>query len=567
MGIASIHRVGSTTPTTQRSRFAGALAFAVVAASFGASLSARADTYANNGGNNLTLSSSWIDLTNPGNTGVAAPGAADIASFDSNANLAAATIYTLGSPTTWGGILVQNPGNAVTIDFGQNPLTLGASGIDMSAAAQNLTLAPTVLTIGAAQNWNVVTGRTLTVNSTVALGSNILTLQGAGGTVFQNVISGAGGLAVSGAVVTLGGTGNSYSGGTTLNSGTLNINTNTAIGTGSFVINGGTINNTSGIAGNLTNGNTQTWNGNFTFTGGAAMDLGNGAVALGANVTVTTTAGILTEEGVISGAFGLGKSGAGTLTLTAANAFTGAVTINAGVLNFNAIGALGASNAINLNGGSLQYGGTPDDISVRTVTLSANSTIDTNGLTVTFANSIGNGGTGGFAKGGTGTLTLAASDNYSGATTVTGSNATNASVLVFPTLASLGTGTAINLNNGTLMYGAGITPDLTARTVTVSGTLSAIDLNGNSVTYANKINGTGTLTLADSSATPVTVTLSPSDAFSGVDPQQWRHVEHGDCEYVAQHDGRDAQHGQHPQFEWGDDGSDGRVGRRRGSGA
>ena len=512
MGIASIHGVGST---TQRSRFAGALAFAVVAASFGASLSARADTFGNNGGNLLSSPGSWINET-PAGTHVAPPGATDIAAFDTNAALTAATIYTLGAPTTWAGIQVVNPGAAVTIDFGQNSLALGASGIDMSAAVQNLTLAPTNLTIAAAQAWNVVTARTLTVSSTVDLGSNILTLQGAGTTAFQNTIMGAGGLVIAGpGIVTLAGGGNTYTGATTLNAGTLNINSGTALGTGTFIINGGTINNTSGLAGFLTNGNTQSWNGNFTYTGGGAMDLGSGAVTLGANITVSVTANVLTEDGVISGAFGLTKAGAGTLTLTAANAFTGATTISAGVLNFNAIGALGTGTAINLNGGTLQYGGSPDDISVRTVTLSANSSIDTNGQTVTFANSIGNGGAGGLTKTGAGTLVLAGSNNYTGNTTVTGDSNTTTSILEFSALTALGSGTTINISNGTLMYAAGNTADITARTVNVSGTLAAIDLNGNSVTYAKPINGGGTLTLANTPGSPVTVTLNAANQYFG----------------------------------------------------
>src|ERR1043165_597096 len=48
------------------------------------------------------------------------------------------------------------------------------------------------------------------------------------------------------------------------------------------------------------------------------------------------------------------------------------------------------------------------------------ATIDTNGNTVTLANSIGNSGTGGFTKAGAGTLTLSSAVSYTGGTTVTG---------------------------------------------------------------------------------------------------------------------------------------------------
>ncbi len=99
----------------------------------------------------------------------------------------------------------------------------------------------------------------------------------------------------------------------TLSTGQLNINGATAVGTGTLTIAGGTtIDNSSGGSITLSNNNPQTWNGSFTFTGSSNLNLGTGAVTLGASPTVTTTGGILTVGGIIGGgAQSITKAGGG----------------------------------------------------------------------------------------------------------------------------------------------------------------------------------------------------------------------------------------------------------------
>jgi len=58
----------------------------------------------------------------------------------------------------------------------------------------------------------------------------------------------------------------------------------------------------------------------------------NCLIALGGDQTWNTGAQILAVGGVISGGYGITKSGAGTLTLSRANTYTGATTVNAGTL-------------------------------------------------------------------------------------------------------------------------------------------------------------------------------------------------------------------------------------------
>lgn len=195
---------------------------------------------------------------------------------------------------------------------------------------------------------NNETGSGKTMN--VALGNvtnNVISLDGAGNITISSVISG------SGKKLTLSGTGtgaltlsgaNTFSGGLTINAGTkLNINNAAALGTGAFTISGGTIDNSSAAAITNSNNNVQNWNGDFTFTGTKDLNLGTGAVTLGASRTITTTAGNFTVGGIIGDSgtgFGLTKTGAGTLVLSGANTYTGTTSISNGALK------LGASNVI-----------------------------------------------------------------------------------------------------------------------------------------------------------------------------------------------------------------------------
>ena len=101
-------------------------------------------------------------------------------------------------------------------------------------------------------------------------------------TIYSGVLSSTGSLTKNGSgALTLSGA-NTYSGGTTLSAGTLSLNNATAIGTGGFTIaSSTTIDNTSGGAITLSNNNTQTWNGSFTFTGSNAAESWHGCSQFG----------------------------------------------------------------------------------------------------------------------------------------------------------------------------------------------------------------------------------------------------------------------------------------------
>jgi autotransporter-associated beta strand protein len=104
-----------------------------------------------------------------------------------------------------------------------------------------------------------------------------------------------------------------------------------------------------------------------------------------------------TVGSVISGSSGLTMSGAGTLVLTAANTFTGNITISAGTLKIDGTGTLeeGDYDGTISNAGTLHYSSTTDQI-LRGVISS----------------------TGALTKDETSTLTLSAANTYTGATTI-----------------------------------------------------------------------------------------------------------------------------------------------------
>ncbi len=176
----------------------------------------------------------------------------------------------------------------------------------------------------------------------------------------------------------------------------------------------------------------------------------NTAVAPATVVVNATKNYSLSGTGGINSGASLTKSGSGTLTLATANAFSGGLNLNAGIVNFSALTNLGVG-ALNFGGGTLQYNGNADDVSVKTISLNAGGgTIDTAGSTVNFANAFTVGGGGGLTKTGLGTLAINGTNKYSGVTFV------NQGTLAFGANTSVSNSVAIMVNSGaTLDVAAG----------------------------------------------------------------------------------------------------------------
>ena len=263
-----------------------------------------------------------------------------------------------------------------------------------------------------------------------------------------------------------------------------------------------------------------------SFQGSGNFFLGSKTITVGGNNLSTTVSGVIADGGIAGGAGGaLVKEGAGILTLTSANTYSGGTTITGGFINFNAASNLG-TGAITLNGGGLQWaGGATTDISSRLAPLGlAGATFDTNGNNVTFATGLS--GDGGITKTGAGTLKFTAGNAYTGATNINGGTLLGGAANVFSAASAttvhaggtldLGgfaqTINALTLAGGTLQHG-----QLAGAITSTGGTISAVTGTANLTTTA----GTTMLTGANgySGATNInggTLLGGNANAFSAV---------------------------------------------------
>ena len=315
-------------------------------------------------------------------------------------------------------------------------------------------------------------------------GATTTYIQSGPGTVLQGPPTGAGTLnGYSGQDYLNGGFDvvfNNYGLGFSGSAAVVNLDGGTVVGTGgSFSLDngGGTsprpftmLTDGGGIA--ATAGNTLTIDGVISGAAGTgALTIGIPALASNGN-----TAGLLPGTGA-STANTTGTYGTGTVVLasTGGNTFTGGVKIVGGAtLNINSEYQLGGSNygGIAFNNGTLQYATTllnaTTDISqnsaatpvAQKVTFTGNATIDTNGHAVTYANSIGNEGTGSLTVASTtagGSLTLSGNNTFTGGINVNSGATLN--------LNGTNTNGGTSAINGTLVMNSGATMGNSAVTV------------------------------------------------------------------------------------------------------
>ena len=207
-----------------------------------------------------------------------------------------------------------------------------------------------------------------------------------------------------------------------------------------------------------------------------------GSVTVNASKTYT-----ISGNGAINGVSSLTKSGSGTLTLQTTNGFTGGIKLTGGLVSFSTLPNLG-NGSISFGGGTLQYNGNTNDISVRTVTFNAgNGTIDLNGNAVTFANAIGNSGAGGFTLTGNNKLLINQTNSYYGNTIInsgstlslqtTNTSINNSAALVVNGTLDVKTNTTFTLNSSVNQILAG-TGTVQGEIFTASGTTISPATNG-----------------------------------------------------------------------------------------
>ncbi len=189
--------------------------------------------------------------------------------------------------------------------------------------------------------------------------------------------------------------------------------------------------------------------------------------------------------GSIGGLGTLAKSGAGTLTITTNNSYTGGTTLNDGRIRIGHNNALG-TGSLTVNGGSISSNGATARTLAMPVTLNAPLTLghatDTGDLT--FNGVIDDGaGSSALTKQGSGTLTLSAANTYDGGTTL------SAGKIRVGSNTSLGTG-ALAIGGGALTSN-GTAARTLANPVTIGGGFTL----GNA-TDTGAVNLSGPVTLA-----------------------------------------------------------------------
>jgi autotransporter-associated beta strand protein/T5SS/PEP-CTERM-associated repeat protein len=300
---------------------------------------------------------------------------------------------------------------------------------------------------------------------------------------------GAFGLTKTGAgALTLPGS-NTYTGGTILSAGTLRVENDNALGTGTLTALGGTL--------DIQNGRTI----------GNAMDLQ-------ANLSLNVDAGpFATYSGAIGetgGAFGITKTGGGTLNLTGNNVYTGATHVNAGTLVAGSSTAFSHQSAFTVGAGAtleVSDGGVLAGIgslagagNVLIGGGGSSLTVGLNNQSTTFSGIIS--GNGSLTKQGTGVLTLPGTSTYTGATVVdagglivNGSIASSSGLTVNGGFVG-GTGTLPS----TTIAGGALSPGNSIGTINIGGNLTFLAAGTYIVevspTAADRTNVTGTANLA-----------------------------------------------------------------------
>jgi autotransporter-associated beta strand protein/T5SS/PEP-CTERM-associated repeat protein len=246
------------------------------------------------------------------------------------------------------------------------------------------------------------------------------------------------------------------SGGTWANSGNLTVGVS---GTGLLTMSGGLVS----VAGTLSQGTYGTIN----LNAGGTLQIGVGGAGGVLGVSTLVNNGMLifnrsdasTYSGVINGTGAVAKQGGGTLTLEAANTYTGLTTISAGTLQIGSGGTTGSIAGNVVNNSSLIFN---------------------RSNAKTYSGVIS--GTGAVAKQGGGTLTLEAANTYTGLTTISA---------------------------GTLQIGSGGTTGSIAGNVVNNSSL--IFNRSDASTFAGSISGTGAVTKQGEG----TLTLSGNNSYTG----------------------------------------------------
>lgn len=410
----------------------------------------------------------------------------------------AGTLALLGSNSFSGGIAL----NAGALNIG-SASSLGSGTLRMSDATNLLINGGGIfgngLSIAGKSTLNAGAGQTVTWNGPI--GNN-----GSAGTL---ALTGGGTFALTNAA-------NSYSGGTTVTGGsTVAVGKDSALGASSGTLSLGDATSTATLAINA-----------------PGAFLSSRPIVIGSLGAVVDTIGgaDATLGGTISGGGGITKTGAGSLTLSGNNTFTGPTVVAAGTLRAGSGNLFSSSGVVSLAGGTtVDLNGFSQTIGSLAGTgslilgNSAQLTLGGNNSNTFFGGPIS--GTGGLTKLGNGLLSLSGANTYTGGTRLLGGsllgnsdsirgNIFNNAVIVFDQGSNgtysgsmSGSGSLTKTGNGTLTLGG--TNTYSGGTLISGGTLAGTTnslqgtiFNNAALTFdqatdglfAGLITGTGSLT-------------------------------------------------------------------------
>ena len=300
---------------------------------------------------------------------------------------------------------------------------------------------------------------------------------------------------------------------------------------------GGAVNNTIGVnqvvsIGNLALGADQTWNAlsaNLTFSG-ASLNLGTYTLtADGANNTSIGNA--------ISGTGGITKVGAGTLTISGANTYSGATAVSAGTLRAGAANAFSVNSAFNVGAsgtadmnnfnqsvGSLAGSGT---VNLGSASLTAGG----DNTSTVFAGSLN--GSGNLTKTGAGNLELSGNLSHGGSTinqgtlTISGTHSGGVTVNGGKLVGSGTVGGQVTLNSGATISGGntGVGQLNVGSSIWGGGANLDVDMTSATGTAGadwDFVNMTGGLALTASSGNLFNINLNGTPSgFDGANNYSW----------------------------------------------
>ena len=509
---------------TKNTRYPSLLPFLLAATAFAPAASAATDYWDGTGTtwNNVTnwSTSSTAALPNP----TTVPGAADTAIFNLT-GLNTNQSLTLDAAQSISTLTLNSTGN-ININSGTSgSLSIGAGGIsNTNSTTTNIHNIAANITLTANQTW---TDSSALTTGNVACGANLLTITTTGATRVNGILSGTQGLVKNGAGNLILAGISTYSGPVAVNAGTLIISSSNALGAASSVTvaNGAALelisspNNSSAplslsgagilatgaltsVSGtiNINNPINTTQAGNFAVGGTGSITFGGPFGITGLNSEVTkTSSGTLTLAGATDNV-GMGLNiDSGTVILAKASS--------------SSVHAVGA-DGIDINGGTLQLGGTGGDQIYDGGSLDiSGGSFDTNGLseTVAFADiegSFGVNNSGAILNSAPGNATLTAADDFEidgdssiGVTQSTATLTLNGAVNNFNQNANL---TKVGL--GTLIINGNVTLGTSNLTISAGTFISPSTLAANAVnnfgtfiynggTFTSRLVNFGTLTL------------------------------------------------------------------------